>query len=56
MTKSGVGRIIALGHAGILKVSGETDALLMDQDDYPPEFIPAALENFKAYKHFERLQ
>src|SRR6188768_2955552 len=47
MKKAGTKRIIALGGMGILNADETT--LLIDQEDYPPEFKPVGNEHRKAY-------
>lgn len=47
MKKAAVKRIIAVGAEGILN-AGETK-LLMEEDDYPPEYLPVSNEHLKAY-------
>ncbi|RYG35458.1 MAG: NAD-dependent epimerase/dehydratase family protein [Chitinophagaceae bacterium] len=47
MEKAGVKRIIALGGKGILD-SGES--LLMDEPDYPQEFLAVGKEHYTAYQ------
>lgn len=48
MNKTAVKRIIAVGAEGILKA--DETSLLMDQDDYPPEYLPVSIEHLKAYE------
>ncbi len=48
MKKASVKRIIALGGMGILNADETT--LLIDQEDYPPEFLPVGNEHRKAYE------
>jgi len=48
MKKAGIKRIIALGGMGILNADETT--LLIDQEDYPPEFLPVGNEHRKAYE------
>jgi len=49
MKKAGVERIIALGGKGILDAPG--GGLLIDQEDYPQEFIPVGREHQKAWEY-----
>jgi putative NADH-flavin reductase len=48
MHKAGVNRIIGIGGLGIL--NADETSLLVDQDDYPPEYKAVALEHKKAYE------
>ncbi|HRI25932.1 MAG TPA: SDR family oxidoreductase [Ferruginibacter sp.] len=48
MKKAGVNRILAIGAVGIL--DAENGAMLMEQDDYPPEYLAVGLEHKKAYE------
>lgn len=48
MNKAAVKRIIAVGAEGIL--NADETSLLMDQDDYPPEYLPVSIEHLKAYE------
>lgn len=48
MKKASVKRIIALGGMGILNADETT--LLIDEEDYPPEFLPVGNEHRKAYE------
>lgn len=46
MQKAGVKRIIAVGGIGVLNADEKT--LVMDQESFPPEFIPVSEEHKKA--------
>jgi putative NADH-flavin reductase len=48
MQKTGVKRIIGIGGMGVLNADENT--LLIDTDDYPPEYIPVGKEHQKAYE------
>ncbi|MBZ5856640.1 NAD(P)-dependent oxidoreductase [Flavihumibacter profundi] len=48
MKKAGVNRIIALGGKGIL--DAPEGGLLIDQEDYPAEYIPVGREHQKAWE------
>lgn len=48
MQKAAVKRIIGIGGMGILNADENT--LLIDTDDYPPEYIPVGKEHQKAYE------
>lgn len=48
MKKAGIKRIVAIGGMGILNADETT--LLMDQEDYPPEYLPVSNEHHKAYE------
>lgn len=48
MQKAGVKRIIGIGGLGVLN-AGE-NSLLIDKDDYPPEYKAVGLEHKKAYE------
>ncbi|MEO6254927.1 MAG: SDR family oxidoreductase [Ferruginibacter sp.] len=48
MQKAGVKRIIAIGGMGVL--NADENSLLLDKDDYPPEYLPVGLEHKKAYE------
>ena len=47
MKKAGVKRIIAIGGMGVL--NADENSLLIDGDDYPPEYIPVGKEHQKAF-------
>ncbi len=47
MEKANVKRLVAVGGMGVL--SAPDDTLMMDDENYPPEFIPVSLEHLKAY-------
>ena len=53
MKKANLKRIIAIGGMGILNADPQDTAnentLLIDKDDYPPEYIPVGREHQKAY-------
>jgi putative NADH-flavin reductase len=49
MKKAGVKRIVGIGGMGLLN-SNET-SILMDQDSYPPEYLPVGREHQKAYEY-----
>lgn len=51
MEKAGVKRIIALGGKGILD---STDGLLMDEPNYPEEYLAVGKEHYEAYRHLEQ--
>lgn len=48
MEKSGVKRIIAVGGMGVL--NAPNDSLLLDDENYPPQYIPVGKEHLKAYE------
>ncbi len=48
MEKAGVKRIVAVGGLGVLE--GADGKMLMDDKDYPSEFIPVGQEHRKAYE------
>jgi putative NADH-flavin reductase len=47
MQKANVKRIVGVGNMGILNADAET--LIMDEPDFPQEYILVSLEHFKAY-------
>ena len=49
MKKAGLKRIVALGNLGILNF--DESSLLIDQDDFPQEFLPVGNEHRKAYEY-----
>lgn len=49
MKKAGKKRIIALGGMGILNF--DENSLLIDQENYPPEYIPVGNEHRKAFEY-----
>ena len=51
MKKAGVRRIIALGGMGILKA--DETSLLIDQKDYPQEYLPVGNEHRKAFEYLQ---
>lgn len=51
MKKANVKRIIAIGGMGVLNADENT--LLIDGDDYPPEYIPVGKEHQKAYEYLK---
>ena len=48
MQKAGIKRIVGVGGMGVLNADEAT--LLIDKDDYPPEYIPVGKEHQKAYE------
>ena len=48
MQKAGIKRIIAIGGLGVL--NADENSLLIDKDDYPPEYLAVGLEHKKAYE------
>ncbi len=48
MHKAGVKRIIGIGGMGVL--NADENSLLVDKDDYPPEYKAVGLEHKKAYE------
>lgn len=48
MNKAGVKRIVALGGLGVL--NADENSLLIDKDDYPPEYKAVGLEHKKAFE------
>lgn len=48
MEKAGVKRIVALGGMGVL--DGEEGKLIMDQEDFPAEYVAVSQEHKKAYE------
>ncbi len=48
MKKAGVKRIIGIGGMGVL--NADEHSLLIDGDDYPPEYIPVGKEHQKAFE------
>lgn len=49
MEKENIERIIAVGGMGLLDAPG--GGMLMDEKDYPPEFLPVGKEHLKAYDY-----
>lgn len=49
MKKANVKRIVALGGMGVLNSTEEK--MLMDEKDYPQEYLPVGIEHRKAYEH-----
>lgn len=49
MKKAKVKRIVALGGMGVLNITDEK--MLLDEKDYPKEFLPVGMEHRKAYEH-----
>ena len=47
MEKTNVKRLVAVGGMGVLNAPDDT--LMMDDENYPPEFIPVGLEHLKAF-------
>jgi uncharacterized protein len=48
MDKAAVKRIVAIGGRGVL--NADENSLLIDQEDYPAEYVPVGLEHKKAYE------
>lgn len=48
MKRAGINRIIGIGGMGVLNADENT--LLLDSDDYPPEYVPVGREHQIAYK------
>ncbi len=48
MHKAGVNKIIAIGGLGVL--NADENSLLVDKDDYPPEYKAVGLEHKKAFE------
>ena len=48
MQKAGVKRIVAIGGMGIL--NADENSLLINKEDYPPEFKPVGMEHQKAFE------
>lgn len=51
MQKEGIQRIIAIGGMGIL--DAPAGGLLMEDPDFPAEYLPVSLEHFKAYEYLK---
>jgi putative NADH-flavin reductase len=51
MEKEKLQRIIAVGGMGLLDAPG--GGILMDEKDYPPEFLPVGREHLKAYEYLK---
>jgi putative NADH-flavin reductase len=51
MQKENLQRIIAVGGMGLLDAPG--GGILMDEKDYPPEFLPVGREHLKAYEYLK---
>jgi uncharacterized protein len=51
MQKAGIKRIVALGGIGIL--NAEDGTLLIDQPDYPKNYLPVAKEHLQAYLYLK---
>jgi putative NADH-flavin reductase len=51
MQKNNVKKIVAIGGFGVLNADENT--LLIDQEDYPKEFIPVGKEHQKAYEYLK---
>ena len=49
MEKAAVKRIIAIGGMGVL--NADENSMLIDKDDYPPEYVPVGKEHKKAYEY-----
>ncbi len=52
MHKAGVKRIVALGGSGVLSTPDGT--FILDQPDYPPEYLPVGREHLLAYQQLEK--
>jgi len=52
MKKAGVKRIVGIGGMGLLNADETT--LLIDQENYPPEYIPVGREHEKAYAYLSK--
>lgn len=48
MEKAGLKRLVAVGGMGVL--SAADDSLIMDDENYPAEFLPVGQEHLKAYE------
>lgn len=48
MKKNGLKRIIAVGGIGVLNTPNDT--LIMDEENYPKEYLPVSKEHLKAYE------
>lgn len=51
MKKASVKRIIAVGGLGVLNADDEK--MIIDTDDYPPEYLPVGMEHVKAFEHLK---
>ncbi len=51
MKKNNVKRIVAIGGLGVLNFDDAT--LLLEQEDYPKEYLPVGLEHKKAYEYLK---
>ncbi|MEJ8819583.1 NAD(P)-dependent oxidoreductase [Lacibacter sp. H407] len=51
MKKANVKRIVALGGMGVLNSTDEK--MLMDEQDYPKEYLPVGIEHRKAYEYLQ---
>jgi putative NADH-flavin reductase len=51
MQKAGVNRIVAIGGLGVLQANETT--LIIDEEDYPKEYIPVGLEHKKAWDYLQ---
>jgi uncharacterized protein len=51
MQKAAVKRIVALGNLSILNF--DEDSLIIEQKDYPEEYLPVGNEHRKAYEHLK---
>ncbi len=47
MEKANVKKLVAVGGMGVLNAPDDT--LMLDDENYPPEYIPVGLEHLKAY-------
>ncbi len=52
MEKEEVNRIVAVGGMGVLDAPG--GGLLMDEPDYPPEYLPVGKEHLQAFHFLEK--
>jgi putative NADH-flavin reductase len=51
MKKANVNRIVALGNIGVL--NADEKKMIMDEKDYPKEYLPVGNEHRKAYEHLQ---
>ncbi|NCU02667.1 MAG: NAD(P)H-binding protein [Chitinophagaceae bacterium] len=51
MPKAGISRIVALGNMSILNF--DEHSLILDQKDYPEEYLPVGNEHRKAFEHLK---
>lgn len=52
MQKAGIKRIIGLGGMGVLQA--DENHLLIDSEDYPPQYIPVGKEHQQAYEYLKQ--